>query len=93
MPPCAGGRPYYHAPHDATHLPAALAGQRRVAEAPLVGAEVDPGEPRPPVETLRGPDQVAVRLLRRPDDELRYEVGRRTVTGNTDRFTLKFVKE
>ena len=25
-------------------------------------------------------------------DELRYEVGRRTVTGNTDRFTLKFVK-
>ncbi len=28
----------------------------------------------------------------RPDDELRYEVGRRTVTGNTDRFTLKFVK-
>jgi predicted methyltransferase len=29
----------------------------------------------------------------RPDDELRYEVGRRTVTGNTDRFTLKFVKK
>ena len=29
----------------------------------------------------------------RPDDELRYEVGRRSVTGNTDRFTLKFVKE
>lgn len=28
----------------------------------------------------------------RPDDELRYEVGRRTVTGNTDRFSLKFVK-
>lgn len=28
----------------------------------------------------------------RADDELRYEVGRRTVTGNTDRFTLKFVK-
>ena len=26
----------------------------------------------------------------RPDDELRYEVGRRTVTGNTDRFTLLF---
>ena len=26
----------------------------------------------------------------RPDDELRYEVGRRTVTGNTDRFTLMF---
>jgi predicted methyltransferase len=28
----------------------------------------------------------------RPDDELRYEVGRRTVTGNTDRFTLLFRK-
>lgn len=26
------------------------------------------------------------------DDELRYEVGRKTVTGNTDRFTLKFKK-
>ena len=29
----------------------------------------------------------------RPDDELRYEVGRRSVTGNTDRFTLKFRKK
>jgi predicted methyltransferase len=28
----------------------------------------------------------------RPDDELRYEVGRKTVSGNTDRFTLKFRK-
>ena len=28
----------------------------------------------------------------RPDDELRYEVGRKSVTGNTDRFTLKFIK-
>ncbi len=28
----------------------------------------------------------------RPDDELRYEVGRRTVTGNTDRFTFLFRK-
>lgn len=27
------------------------------------------------------------------DDELRYEVGRKSVTGNTDRWTLKFVKE
>jgi len=26
------------------------------------------------------------------DDELRYEVGRKSVTGNTDRFTLLFVK-
>lgn len=28
----------------------------------------------------------------RMDDELRYEVGRKTVTGNTDRWTLKFIK-
>lgn len=28
----------------------------------------------------------------RPDDELRYEVGRHSVTGNTDRFTLLFRK-
>ncbi len=28
----------------------------------------------------------------RLDDELRYEVGRKTVTGNTDRWTFKFVK-
>ena len=27
-----------------------------------------------------------------PDDTLEYEVGRKTVTGNTDRFTLKFRK-
>ena len=30
--------------------------------------------------------------LRRPDDELRYEVGRQSVTGNSDRFMLLFVK-
>lgn len=28
----------------------------------------------------------------RADDELRYEVGRKTITGNTDRWTLKFRK-
>jgi predicted methyltransferase len=28
----------------------------------------------------------------RADDELRFEVGRKTVTGNSDRFTLKFRK-
>ena len=28
----------------------------------------------------------------RSDDELRYEVGRRSVRGNSDRFTFKFVK-
>ena len=27
-----------------------------------------------------------------PDDELRYEVGRRSVTGNTDRYVLLFRK-
>ncbi len=32
------------------------------------------------------------KLHYRPDDELRYEVGRKTVTGNTDRFSLKFRK-
>lgn len=31
-------------------------------------------------------------VLRRPDDELRYEVGRASVTGNTDRFALLFMK-
>jgi predicted methyltransferase len=28
----------------------------------------------------------------KPDDELRHEVGRQSVTGNTDRFTLLFEK-
>ncbi|MCF6262030.1 MAG: hypothetical protein L3J24_00330 [Xanthomonadales bacterium] len=32
------------------------------------------------------------KLHYRLDDELRYEVGRKTVTGNTDRWTLKFRK-
>lgn len=31
-------------------------------------------------------------LHARPDDELRYEVGRKSVTGNTDRWALKFKK-
>jgi len=31
-------------------------------------------------------------MFYRPDDELRYEVGRKSVTGNTDRFTLVFRK-
>ncbi|MEW6991050.1 class I SAM-dependent methyltransferase [Colwelliaceae bacterium 6441] len=31
-------------------------------------------------------------MFYRPDDELRFEVGRKTVTGNTDRFTLVFKK-
>ena len=32
------------------------------------------------------------RLHYKPDDELRYEVGRASVTGNTDRFTMIFKK-
>lgn len=32
------------------------------------------------------------RLHYKPDDELRYEVGRQTVRGNSDRFTLLFEK-
>ena len=32
------------------------------------------------------------KLHYRPDDELRYEVGRKSVTGNTDRFTFLFKK-
>ena len=31
-------------------------------------------------------------MFYRPDDELRYEVGRKTIRGNTDRFTLVFKK-
>ena len=31
-------------------------------------------------------------LHHRPDDELRFEVGRKTVRGNSDRFTLLFEK-
>ncbi len=31
-------------------------------------------------------------MFYRPDDELRYEVARKSVTGNTDRFTLVFKK-
>ncbi|WNC67240.1 methyltransferase [Thalassotalea nanhaiensis] len=31
-------------------------------------------------------------MFYRPDDELGYEVGRKSVTGNTDRFTLVFKK-
>ena len=31
-------------------------------------------------------------LHARSDDELRYEVGRKSVTGNSDRWTLKFIK-
>ena len=32
------------------------------------------------------------KMFLRPDDELRYDVGRRTIRGNSDRFTLLFRK-
>ena len=31
-------------------------------------------------------------IHRKPDDELRFEVGRKSVTGNSDRFTFLFKK-
>lgn len=51
-----------------------------------------------PVEMIKEIQAAGFRLVDytdlhyRPDDELRYEVGRKTVTGNTDRFTLLFEK-
>jgi len=51
-----------------------------------------------PVLLIKEVQQAGFRLLdystalRRPDDELRYEVGRQSVTGNSDRFALLFVK-
>ncbi len=50
------------------------------------------------VEVILGVQQAGFKLEKsssmfyRPDDELVYEVGRKTVTGNTDRFTLVFRK-
>ena len=63
--------------------------------------EPDSGENRrrvDPVLAIKDIQQAGFELVDyvdlhyRPDDELRYEVGRKTVTGNTDRFTLKFRK-
>ncbi|MBN1239544.1 MAG: class I SAM-dependent methyltransferase [Gammaproteobacteria bacterium] len=51
-----------------------------------------------PVQVIKEVQQAGFELvdystvLRRPDDELRYEVGRRSVTGNSDRFALLFRK-
>lgn len=51
-----------------------------------------------PVRVIKEVQDAGFRLLdfstalRRPDDELRYEVGRQSVTGNSDRFALLFVK-
>ena len=51
-----------------------------------------------PVQMIREIEAAGFKFLEysdlhhRLDDELRYEVGLKTVTGNTDRFTLLFVK-
>ncbi len=51
-----------------------------------------------PVQVIREVESAGFRFVDyanlhyRPDDELKYEVGRKTVTGNTDRFTLLFEK-
>lgn len=63
------------------------------ADSPENGRRVDP------VLAIKEIQEAGFRLVDystlhyRADDELLYEVGRKTVTGNTDRFTLKFVKE
>jgi len=69
--------------HDRRHMEPDTAENRRRMDPVLVIKEIqDAG-----FELVDYAD-----LHYRPDDELRYEVGRRTVTGNTDRFTLKFRK-
>jgi len=51
-----------------------------------------------PVAVILAVQEAGFRLIAfsdiffKPDDELRYEVGRKTVTGNTDRFSLLFQK-
>ena len=51
-----------------------------------------------PVQVIKEVQAAGFRLVDysnlhyKADDELRYEVGRKTVSGNTDRFTLLFVK-
>jgi predicted methyltransferase len=51
-----------------------------------------------PVQMIKEIESVGFELVDysdlhyRPDDELLYEVGRKSVTGNTDRFTLRFRK-
>ncbi len=63
------------------------------SDGPENGRRVDP------VMAIREIQDAGFRLVDyadlhyRADDELRYEVGRATVTGNTDRFTLKFVRD
>ncbi len=75
-----GGR-YGVVDHTARHMEPATSENRRRLDPVLVIKEVE----------AAGFEFVDFSNLHyRPDDELRYEVGRRSVTGNTDRFTLLF---
>lgn len=69
--------------HTARHMEPASAENRRRMDPVLAIKEIQAAG----FELLDFSD-----LHYRPDDELRYEVGRKTVTGNTDRWTLKFRK-
>ena len=69
--------------HTARHMEPMTAESRRRVDAVQIIKEVQAAG----FELLDYSD-----LHYRPDDELRYEVGHATVTGNTDRFTLLFSK-
>ncbi|MGI9287187.1 MAG: class I SAM-dependent methyltransferase [Pseudomonadales bacterium] len=69
--------------HTARHMESASAENRRRMDPVLAIKEIQSAG----FELVDFSD-----LHYRPDDELRYEVGRKTVTGNTDRWTLKFRK-
>jgi len=62
------------------------------AEAPENRRRMDPVRMIHEIEALGFGFEAFSDVHYRPDDELRYEVGRRSVTGNTDRFTLLFRK-
>lgn len=69
--------------HTRRHMePANVENRRRIDPVPVIKELLDIG-----FEFVGYSD-----LHYRADDELEYEVGRRTVTGNTDRFTLLFRK-
>jgi len=61
-------------------------------ESPENGRRVDPVSMIHEIESVGFRFEGFSDLHYRADDELRYEVGRRSVSGNTDRFTLLFRK-
>mgnify|MGYP001176040510 CR=1 FL=1 len=61
-------------------------------DAPFNGRRVDPVLVIKELEAIGFEFVDFSSLHYRPDDELRYEVGVRSVTGNTDRFTMLFRK-